>query len=263
MTGGICWVFLATDSEAIMVGNLLVRGLIAGLAAGLLSFGFARVVGEPQVDRAIAFEEKMDAAKGEAPEPELVSRPTQAGLGLLTGVTVYGTSIGGIFALTFAFVYGRARNLSAGKLSAGLAAAAYVSLVLTPMLKYPANPPSVGDPETIALRTELYFTFLVLSVASMVIAIRARSKWMQRLGEWNASLAAAGLYVLMVGIVMAAMPGVNEVPQAFPAQALWNFRVASLGLHLVMWVSVALLFGAMVERSQKVNRPVSARRGTV
>jgi Probable cobalt transporter subunit (CbtA) len=248
--------------EAIMVGKLLVRGLIAGLAAGFLSFGFARVVGEPQVDRAIAFEEKMDAAKGEAPEPELVSRPTQAGLGLLTGVTVYGTSIGGLFALTFAFVYGRARNFPPAKLSLALAVFGYIALVLVPMLKYPANPPSVGDPETIRLRTELYFMFLVLSVAAMVVSVRARGKWVARLGPWNALLAAAGLYVVLIGSVMAAMPSINEVPSAFPAQVLWNFRVASLGLHFVMWTSVALLFGAMVEHSQRAARPMSARRAS-
>lgn len=243
-----------------MVGKLLVRGLIAGLAAGLLSFGFARVVGEPQVDRAIAFEEKMATAKGEAPEPELVSRPTQAGLGLLTGVTVYGTSIGGLFALTFAFVYGRVPNLPAVKLSAVLAATGYVALVLVPMLKYPANPPSVGDPETIGFRTELYFIFLVSSVAAMVVSVRARGRWLPRLGSWNASLAAAGLYVVLVGIVMAAMPGINEVPATFPAQVLWGFRVASLGLHFVMWASVGLLFGAMVEYSQRAPRTLAARR---
>ena len=243
-----------------MVGKLLVRGLIAGLAAGLLSFGFARVVGEPQVDRAIAFEEKMDAAKGEATEPELVSRPTQAGLGLLTGVTVYGTSIGGLFALTFAFVYGRARNLPAVKLSAVLAATGYVALVLAPMLKYPANPPSIGDPETIGFRTELYFIFLVSSVAAMVVSVRARGRWLRRLGSWNASLAAAGLYVVLVGIIMIAMPGINEVPAAFPAQVLWNFRVASLGLHFVMWTSMGLLFGALVEHSQRAPRTLAARR---
>ena len=239
-----------------MVGKLLVRGLIAGLAAGLLSFGFARVVGEPQVDRAIAFEEKADAAKGEAPEPELVSRSTQAGLGLLTGVTVYGTSIGGLFALTFAFVYGRVRSLSPHRLSVAIGALGYVALVLVPMLKYPANPPSVGDPETIGLRTEMYFTFLALSVAAMVVAVRARTAWMARMGDWNSVLGAAGLYVLLVVVTAAALPVVDEVPSAFPAQTLWNFRVASLGLHFVMWVSMSLLFGAMVEQAQKIVRKI-------
>ena len=46
-----------------MSGHLLLRGLIAGLIAGLVAFGFARVYGEPQVERAIAFEELMAAAE--------------------------------------------------------------------------------------------------------------------------------------------------------------------------------------------------------
>lgn len=58
-------------------------------------------------------EEKLDAAKGEAPEPELVSRHTQAGIGLLTGVVTYGAAFGGLFALTFASAYGRVGRLSA------------------------------------------------------------------------------------------------------------------------------------------------------
>ena len=77
-----------------MVRTLLIWGMVVGIVAGLLAFGFAKVFGEPQVDRAIAFEDQLDRAKGEAPEPELVSRSVQSGVGLLTGVVVYGTAFG-------------------------------------------------------------------------------------------------------------------------------------------------------------------------
>jgi Probable cobalt transporter subunit (CbtA) len=104
-----------------VVGTLLTRGMLVGILAGLLSFCFLKVVGEPQVDRAIAFESAMDTAKDKAndatakgmpmpkedPEPELVSRPVQAGIGLFTGVAIYNTAFGGLFALVFAFAYGR------------------------------------------------------------------------------------------------------------------------------------------------------------
>src|SRR5580704_19030852 len=112
-TAATCLASPATNAESTMVGKLLVRGMLAGIAAGLLTFGFARLVGEPQVDQAISFEEKADAAKGEAPEPELVSRGTQAGLGLLTGVVTYGAAFGGLFSLVFAYAYGRVGALSA------------------------------------------------------------------------------------------------------------------------------------------------------
>ena len=39
-----------------MVRGLLIRGMLAGLAAGILAFAFAKVFGEPQVDKAIAIE---------------------------------------------------------------------------------------------------------------------------------------------------------------------------------------------------------------
>ena len=39
-----------------MVRTFLVRGMLVGIVAGLLSFAFLKVYGEPQVDRAVAFE---------------------------------------------------------------------------------------------------------------------------------------------------------------------------------------------------------------
>jgi hypothetical protein len=106
-----------------MVGALLTRGMLIGILAGILSFGFLKLVGEPPVDRAIVFETAMDEAKDNTKadhamsngmtmpkqdsEPELVSRSVQSGIGLFTGVAVYNTAFGGLFALVFAFAYRR------------------------------------------------------------------------------------------------------------------------------------------------------------
>ena len=116
-----------------MVRTFLVRGMLVGIVAGLLCFGFLKVYGEPQVDRAIAFETKMDEAKTAAEKAkgmhmaedhELVSREAQAGLGLFTAVMVYCTAFGGLFGLAFAFAYGRvSAALTAQGVSARLAAA--------------------------------------------------------------------------------------------------------------------------------------------
>ncbi|CAD6551809.1 CbtA family protein [Paraburkholderia metrosideri] len=232
-----------------MVGKLLVRGMLAGIVAGLLTFSFARLVGEPQVDQAISFEEKADAAKGEAPDPELVSRKTQAGLGLLTGVVTFGAAVGGLFSLVFAYAYGRVSVLSVRALSAWLALAAFITLVIVPNIKYPANPPSVGDPETIGMRTGLFFLMIAISIATMVFSLKVRRRAMMKLGAWNGSIVAGLVFVVIIAAVQLSMPVINEVPAAFPAVLLWKFRVAAIGMQVIMWTTIGLLFGAMVERS--------------
>ncbi|MGF6290921.1 putative cobalt transporter CbtA [Paraburkholderia youngii] len=232
-----------------MVGKLLVRGMLAGIVAGLLTFAFARIVGEPQVDQAISLEEKAAAARGEAPEPEIVSRETQAGLGLLTGVVTYGAAFGGLFSLVFAYAYGRAGSLSVRALSAWLALGAFIAIVVVPNIKYPANPPSVGDPDTIGARTGLFFLMIAISLATMVFSLKVRRRAAAKLGAWNGSIVAGLVFVAIIAAVQLSMPVINEVPATFPAVLLWKFRVAAIGMQVVMWTTIGLLFGAMVERS--------------
>ncbi|MGF6818818.1 putative cobalt transporter CbtA [Paraburkholderia atlantica] len=232
-----------------MVGKLLVRGMLAGIVAGLLTFAFARIVGEPQVDQAISLEEKAAAARGEAPEPEIVSRETQAGLGLLTGVVTYGAAFGGLFSLVFAYAYGRAGMLSVRALSAWLALGAFISVVVVPNIKYPANPPSIGDPETIGTRTGLFFLMIAISLATMVFSLKVRRRAAAKLGAWNGSIVAGLVFVVIIAAVQLSMPVINEVPATFPAVLLWKFRVAAIGMQVVMWTTIGLLFGAIVERS--------------
>ena len=238
-----------------MVGNLLLRGMLVGVIAGLIAFAFARTFGEPQVDLAIAFEEQVSKAeaqvqgKVEESEPELVSRETQAGLGLLTGILVYGAAIGGLFALVFACLYGRLGNLGARETAALLALAGFLGVVLIPFIKYPANPPAVGDPETIAIRTQLFSIMLVISLATLAFAvILARGLW-ARYGGWNATVIAGLAALVIIIIAQYALPDINEVPEQFSASVLWRFRVASLGIHVILWTVLGLLFGMLTERS--------------
>ncbi|MEX2034064.1 MAG: CbtA family protein [Xanthobacteraceae bacterium] len=232
-----------------MVGHLLLRGMLVGVVAGLLAFGFARIFGEPQIDRAIAFEEQMSKAKGEAAEPELVSREMQAGLGLFTGVVVYGAALGGLFSLVFAFVYGRVGGLGPRATAALLALGGFFAIVLIPEIKYPANPPSVGEPESIGYRTELFLLMLAISVAALVLAVMLARQLRARCGAWNAALIAGAAFVALIAIVQYMLPAINEVPEQFSADLLWRFRVASLGIQAVLWTTIGLLFGALTERS--------------
>jgi hypothetical protein len=234
-----------------MARSLLVRGMLVGLLAGLLAFAFARWVGEPEVERAIAFETRMDQAKGQSPEPEMVGRGVQKSIGLLTGVVVYGTAIGGLFGLVFALAYGRLGIAHPRTLSAVLAALGFVAIVLVPTLKYPANPPSVGNPETIGVRTAAFFLLVAISVAAMVLALQLRRTFSIRLGDWNSSLLAAALFLVIMVVVAYLLPVIDEVPAGFPVTLVWRFRVAALGMQAVMWATLGILFGWLTERDGK------------
>ncbi len=251
-----------------MVGNLLLRGMLVGVLAGILCFGFLKVLGEPAVDRALAFEAQMDEAKqakgggampgmsmpAEPASPELVSRPVQAGIGLFTGVAVYGAAFGGMFALVFALLYGRIGSFGPRALSALLAGIGFVSIYLVPNLKYPANPPAVGDPETIGARTALYFAMIALSLAVMIATSMLQRRLLARLGSWDATLAAGAAYVVAMGAIGLMLPVVNEVPEQFPAVVLWQFRTASLGAQLLMWTTIGLVFGIAADRLLPTTR---------
>ena len=231
-----------------MVRALLIRGMLAGALAGLLASGFAWVFGEPQVDLAIGFEEHVHAMAGEPPEPELVSRAVQSTVGLLTGVVVYRCALGGIFSLVFAYAYGRVGRLSPRATAAIVAAFGFATLILVPQIKYPANPPSVGEPETIAVRTALYFTMIALSVIASVAAVSTARQFTRRLGGWNSAMLAGAAYLGVIAVAMFILPPVNEVPADFSATTLWNFRLASLGVEAVLWAALGLVFGVLAER---------------
>jgi hypothetical protein len=237
-----------------MVGKLLLRGLLAGLVAAVIAFGFASIFGEPTVDAAIAFEEQMEAGAAAgtaspAEAPPSISRDIQKSIGLFSGIAVLGITLGGLYAVLFGLAHGRIGRLSGPQTALVLAGLCFVTLVLVPWLKYPANPPASTSDDTIGFRTALYFLMLALSIALTTCAWLVRVQLMPRLGGWNASVATGVGYVLSLLLLGSLMPTVNEVPQGFPAAVLWDFRLSSLGLQAVLWAAIGLVFGVLVDRT--------------
>ncbi|SAL18371.1 CbtA family protein [Caballeronia humi] len=247
-----------------MIRNLLIRGMLAGLVAGLVGCGFAKTFGEPSVARAIAFEEQHEHSHDHAQasadatqaahshdhgdDEEIVSRDTQSGLGLLTGVAVFGTALGGLFSLVFAFAYGRLGALRARGTSAMLALFGFVSVAIVPFLKYPPNPPAVGNPETIGPRTTLFFSMIAISIVAAVLAVWLQRRLDKQHGGWNATLMAGAAYVVLIALAQFVLPSIDEVPAGFPASLLWNFRIASVGIQALLWTTLGLVFGALAAR---------------
>ncbi|MEU6593961.1 CbtA family protein [Streptomyces sp. NPDC046881] len=236
------------------VRNLLVRGMLAGLAAGVLALIAAYFLGEPSVDKAIGFEDAHSHEHG----TEVVSRSLQSTAGLATGVLVYGVAFGGIAALAFCFALGRVGRIGPRATALLLSGCALLTVYVVPFLKYPANPPSVGDPGTIGKRTGLYFLMMLLGVLLAVAATLLGRRLAPALGTWWATVAAVAAFAVAVGLAYAFLPAVNEVPRDFPATLLWRFRLSALAIQAVLWGGFGLAFG---ESAERLLNPRPARAG--
>lgn len=237
------------EQHTIMMRSLLARGMLTGLAAAALALVFAWIFGEPQVGHAIAFENAHDKTAGMAPGPEIVSRSVQQTWGLATGIGFVGVTLGGLFAIAFAIAYGRIGNFSARATSALVAAGAFLAVEAVPFLKYPASPPSIGNPATIGRRTVLYFAMIAIGIVITIAAVQTGRRLAPRFGNWNATLLAAAAFIVLLTIACLVLPAVSEVPASFPATVLWRFRLASLGIQAVLWTTLGLGFGTLTERS--------------
>lgn len=247
-----------------MEKRLIARGLLAGAVGAVLAFLFARVCAEPVIARAIAFEDgrndALDAHGVHEHGAELFTRGVQANAGLGFGVLIFGVAMGALFSVLFCVVSVRARTIGPRPLSALLAAGAFVAVYLVPFLKYPPNPPAVGQADTIGARTGWYLTMVLASVALAIAAVWLYRRLAARLGAWNGALVAALAYALAIAVVAVPLPVVDETPApvrdgagaivypGFPADVLYEFRLLSLGAQLVLWAGIGVVFAMLAGR---------------
>lgn len=238
-----------------MIRGILVRGMIAGLIAAVFAFGFASIIGEPQIEQAITFEQLSgghahgtQVAAGADPEDEVVTRTMQSTIGLATGLAMLAVAYGGIFAIVYALALGRVGSLGERGTALLVSMALFVALFAVPFLKYPATPPAVGDPETITRRTLLYVSMMLVGAVATTGALLMRRRLVRTEGAWNAALLAGAAFIAVVAAAYLLLPPVNEIG-AFPADTLWRFRVASFGMQLVLWSAIGLSFGILSERA--------------
>lgn len=236
----------------ISLGAALRYALVAGLAAGLAAALFHLVVTEPVIDQAITLEEALSAGEGPHEEP-IVSRDGQR-IGLVVGFVLYGLTWGLLVAVVY---HGTQRWLPASSAALNglaLALAGYWALALLPFLKYPANPPGVGDPETIAQRQTLYLVFLVCSVIGVAVALAVgKLTGLGPLG-WFGTLGALAAFGAALYLAAPAHSDAIRLPMEIVA----DFRVRSLAGLSLFWAVLGLIFALLLRHpasGQRLGRP--------
>ena len=226
--------------------SLAVTAAIVGLFAGLVAATFASVAGEPSIRDAIEIEEANAAAAdhdhgtaaADDDDEASVDRSDQSGIGLFSAYALSGAAFGALLALvSFALRGGRPDLLRRIGLSGAILAGA---ITVAPWLKYPPNPPAVGDPDTLTERQVLYVAIICIAalvgLGAAVVSRRLREQG--RPDHVRVPLAVAAVAVPML-LAFALLPAAPD-DVLVPATLVWRFRLASLGANLTLWTVLTL-----------------------
>jgi predicted cobalt transporter CbtA len=221
------------------LGSVLKASVVAGLIAGAVIAGFHSLLIEPVIERAIALEERLSQTRGEVHEAPVVDRGTQR-WGLVLGFMLYGAIWGLLLGLLMYLTQGwRPTTWSFMRYSLVLAALLGWSVALFPFLKYPGNPPGVGEAATVGYRQALYLGFIGLSVVGTALAVgllrllnRPTRATAQGRRRWPL---AAAFYATYAAAIYAALPA-NPDPVEMPADLVWTFRIISFVGLMLFWM---------------------------
>jgi predicted cobalt transporter CbtA len=219
--------------------------LLAGAIAGTILGAMNQVAVEPFIEHAIELEMQNTAQSGQIINPAEFAayRLWQRGGEIVAG-TVLGLSIGSLFGIVFAYARSSvpgSNNKKKGLIVAGIM---WFALFLMPVLKYPANPPAVGDPETIYYRQFLYLTFLAISGFS-ALGLAFLYRKMGFLHTKKAIIPVA--YAAIMAGAYLAMPA-NPDPLNAPMDLVIGFRITSAITISLFWGLLGVIFGAFWDK---------------
>ncbi len=210
--------------ERTSFGAVLKAAVLAGLVAGAITAVFHMFLTEPVIDRAIEIEEQLNKTQGAPAKEPVVSRQSQK-VGLIFGFLLHGVAWGILFGVFVYLTRSWLSDWTAVKRGLALAVLFGWSVAVFPFLKYPANPPGVGDLETIGYRQALYLGFIALSTIGTLLIFRLQHSISHRkLSGWPIVLALYAIYLAAVYVVMPSNPDHVRMP----AQVVWTFRALSL-----------------------------------
>ena len=231
----------------------LILVLVSGAFAGLIHGGVNLAIVEPYLDQAINIENQNLFASGEEEDtPEFwveynSFRFWQKGGQVLAGV-ILGTSVGALFGIVYAY----SRNSLPGnhdvKKALILAGIMWLVVFLIPFLKYPANPPTVGDGDTVVLRGSLYLAFIAISGFSALGFYKLSKKFQGK--KKLVSAIGYGIFITAMAFVMPENP--DEITA--PMDLVNGFRIMSILGVSTFWISIPIILGALWHKFRPDNQ---------
>ena len=216
--------------------------LLSGVIAGVILAGVNYFVAEPFIDQAIGIEVDNSIASGEVVDfDELSTYRVWQKEGTFAAGAFLGLTYGAILGIVYVISRKYLPSSDDRKKALILAAIMCLSLYIVPFIKYPANPPAVGDPETIGLRDSLYTSYqlasglIALGVSILVYKLRKISyiKYVIPI-----------IYLGLVAFIYAAFPANSDEITA-PMDLVNAFRAVTFGTMVMFYLVLGAIFGIM------------------
>ena len=225
---------------------VLVSGFAAGIAHGLVNFAIV----EPYLDQAIGIENMGKFQSGQEHDtPQFwenfnTYRIWQKQGQILAG-GILGLSTGALFGVVFAY----SRHVLPGdnhiKKALVLAGMMWFTIFFIPFLKYPANPPTVGDPNTIVLRSSLYIAIIILSGLGALGFSRIYKRMQKSMKRLLVPIGFA-VYISTIFVLLPPSPDAITAPM----DLVNGFRIVSVLTVTMTWIINAIILGYLWERFQ-------------
>jgi predicted cobalt transporter CbtA len=219
----------------------LLAGAIAGTILGVMN----QLAVEPYIEHAIELEMQNTAQSGQVINPAEFAayRFWQKG-GEIAAGTILGLSIGSLYGIVFAYTRGLVPGSNNKKKALIVAGIMWFVLFLMPALKYPANPPAVGNPETIYYRQSLYIAFLAISGFSAL----GLAFLYQKVASLNINKAIIpSAYAAIMAGAYLAMPANPDSINA-PIDLVIGFRITSAITISMFWGLLGIIFGTFWDK---------------
>ena len=157
---------------------------------------------------------------------------------------ILGTSIAALVGIVFLFtrkVLPQGNNVKKTLVLSGLM---WFTIFVIPFLKYPANPPTVGETETVVLRSILFLSFIAISGLGAVGFYQVYKRLQ------NKKIIAFAGYAVFITTVFFLMPE-NPDEITAPMELVDGFRGASFVAVTVYWLTLGLILGGFIEKLQE------------
>jgi predicted cobalt transporter CbtA len=234
-----------------LVGITLSSGVIAGIILALLNLGIV----EPTIDKAIALEVQKQVSSGENVNmSELIDYRYWQKAGAFAGGAIYGAGLASLFGVIFVFARNKLPGKNNKQKAIVLAGIMWFVLFLMVALKYPANPPAVGDPETIYYREMLYVAYIMISgFAALGLAVI----WI-RTNMNSKRIIIPLIYAAIMVTAFVVMPS-NPDKIEISMDLIQTFRILSAITIGVFWGILGIIFGSLWDKFLSKEQTVVTR----